>query len=77
MEESAEPTPYAVRCYQCEPSGDHLVYMTYECYMRQMMRPDSFWVCPRCGEDARWDDDNYEARLPDEIDKETGEPLEE
>lgn len=77
MEESTEPTPYAVRCYWCEPIGDHLVYMTNESYMRQMMRPDAGWVCPRCGEDARWDDDNYESRLPDAIDEETGEPLEE
>ena len=76
MEESAEPTPYAVRCHQCEPNGDHLVYLTYEGYDRQMDRPEALWTCPRCGRDAQWDDDNYEARQPGEIDEETGEPLE-
>jgi hypothetical protein len=56
---SETPTPYAVRCH-CV-NGD-LVYMTFGAYMRQMARPNSFWICPRCGCDARWDDANYESR---------------
>jgi hypothetical protein len=26
-----------------------------------MDRPDSLWACPICGEESRWDDDNYES----------------
>jgi hypothetical protein len=73
MEESTEPTPYAVRCSWCADGG--LVYLTHACYMRQMMRPDAMWRCPRCGEDARWDDNNYENRLQDQVNEKTGEPL--
>lgn len=75
--ESCEPTPYAVKCYQCEPNGDHLVYMDHAEYCRQMMRPDSFWTCPRCGKDAKWSDDNYEKMTPEEpINGKSGEVVE-
>jgi len=57
--ESAEPTPYAVRC----PAERALVYLTEEEYNRQMNQPDALWRCPRCGERAEWDDANYERRM--------------
>ena len=57
--ESEKPTPYATNCrYGCGK-----VYMTREFYMRQMMAADSRWRCARCGEEASWDDDNYEEHM--------------
>lgn len=55
--ESKEPTPYQVVCRaRCGP-----VYMTDECYIKQMEAADSLWRCPRCGYLADWNDANYEA----------------
>ena len=54
-----KPTPYAV---QCPEHGQ--VFMDHDEYMRQLCRPDSRWECPRCGELAWWDDENYERYLP-------------
>lgn len=54
----ARQTPYAVLC------DDHgQQFLTAEEYDYQMSRPDSLWRCPRCGESAHWDDDEYEASL--------------
>lgn len=57
----ARRTPYAVLC------DDHRQqFLTAEEYDYQMSRPDSLWRCPRCGESAYWDDDEYEASLNEE-----------
>lgn len=57
----ARRTPYAVLC------DDHgQQFLTAEEYDYQMSRPDSLWRCPRCGESAHWDDDEYEASLEEE-----------
>jgi|PlaIllAssembly_1097288.scaffolds.fasta_scaffold33050_4 hypothetical protein len=57
--ESLIPTQFAVRCHGgCNGGG--LIYLTHEAYMAQMMRPNALWVCPRCGEYATWDDDNFD-----------------
>ena len=34
--------------------------ITYHNYMMQMNRPNSFWRCPKCGDDCQFDDDRYE-----------------
>ena len=55
---AARRTPYAVLC------DDHgQQFLTPKQYDHQMSRPDSLWMCPRCGESAHWDDDEYEANL--------------
>lgn len=41
-------------------------------YDRQMRRPDSLWMCPRCGSTATFDDDYFEKVR--EIDREPPEP---
>lgn len=53
---AARRTPYAVLC-----DDDGQQFLTEEQYSHQLDRPDSFWSCPRCGESAHWDDDEYEA----------------
>lgn len=55
---SEERTPYMVRC----PNHGE-VYLTNKGYTQQMMAADSFWQCPHCGENASWDDANYEEML--------------
>jgi hypothetical protein len=65
--ESSTPTPWAVRCIWCEPGGG-LVFLTYEEYVAQLAAAGSRWVCPRCGDVARWDDANYEARSTNDLD---------
>ena len=35
-------------------------YLTSEEYENQLMRPDDFWVCPRTGIRASFDDEWYE-----------------
>lgn len=48
------PGPYAIIC------AEHgQVFLLNEEYDFQMSRPDSYWRCPLCGEDASWDDYNY------------------
>lgn len=68
--ESEVPTPYAVRCWRCsytEGQPVELIFLTAEEYNRQMSNPDCIWQCPRCGEPASWDDDNYEASQIQEV----------
>jgi hypothetical protein len=51
-------TPYAVLC------DDHgQQFLTEKEYDYHMRRLDTLWKCPRCGESAYWDDDEYEANL--------------
>lgn len=63
---SPTPTGYAVRCRACPTCstlnsvGPALIYLTEEEYYAQISRPDSFWICPNCGDSASWDDTNYE-----------------
>ena len=52
---AAKRTPYAVLC---DDHGQR--FLTEAQYDQQMSRPDALWRCPRCGENAYWDDDNYE-----------------
>lgn len=33
-------------------------------YMRQMDRPDSRWICPKCGKTALWDGEYYPCIAP-------------
>ena len=35
-------------------------------YDQQMGKPNSFWVCPRCGSTAQFDDDRFEELNPQE-----------
>ena len=51
-------TPYAVLCRE---HGQ--VFLTKDEYGRQLSRPDALWQCPKCGEEATWDDDHYERML--------------
>ncbi len=48
-------TPWAVICRE---HGKQ--YLTSEQYDAQMMKPDSYWLCPICGGHSSWDDDNYD-----------------
>ena len=48
-------TPWAVICPQ---HGKQ--YLTGEQYDDQMMKADSYWLCPVCGGHSEWDDDNFE-----------------
>lgn len=61
--ESPTPTAYAVNCDQ-----HGKVFLTAEEYDRQMSKPDSLWICPRCRMPASFDDATYEASFegPDE-----------
>ena len=46
------PSPYAIICYDCLTTveiGCGRVYLTEAEYLRQLSRPDSCWMCPRCG----------------------------
>lgn len=38
----------------------HKVDIDKDEYMKQMMRPDSLWICPECGSPSEFDDDRYE-----------------
>lgn len=62
--ESDTKTPYATICRgdrEVGHNGCGRVYMTKEVYIDQMSSPNSTWRCARCGYEATWDDDNYEA----------------
>lgn len=61
---AAAPTPYAIIC-----SKDGQVFLSNDEYARQMSRPDSFWTCPKCGERASFDDDNYERFLDGDLEE--------
>lgn len=57
-------TPYAVVCTKPSikaPKGHGQIFLTQQEYNEQMMKPDSKWVCPACGQYAYWDDDNYDS----------------
>lgn len=51
-------SPYAVIC---RTHGQ--VQLTEDEYGRQLSRPDALWKCPKCGEEAQWDDSHYEQML--------------
>jgi len=48
-------TPYQVDCPFCGP-----VFLTREYYNMQMGCANSKWACGNCGEQAIWNDNNYE-----------------
>ena len=57
--ESKNPTPYAVRCHSKGCDGQ-LIYLTSEEHLIQLGHRDCRWACPRCGNEATWDDENYD-----------------
>ena len=63
---SLELTPYAVICTENILGGPGCgkQYLTEEEYRRQLARPHKPWQCPSCGEQAEWDDANYERFYP-------------
>ena len=66
-----ESTPWAVIC-----SMHGRMFLTKAQYDAQMNQPDLRWRCPCCGEDANWDDDNYEDGLEQaRLDSEEGDDL--
>lgn len=58
MSRALEETPYALQCWKCGK-----VCLTELQYLHQLDRPDDRWCCPRCGEEAEWDDAHYEEYL--------------
>jgi hypothetical protein len=52
------PTPWQVICPEHGP-----VSLARDQYDAQMAEADALWFCPRCGRNAIWDDDNYDAHL--------------
>lgn len=54
----AQKTPFAVLC---DYHGQQ--FLTEEQYSHQLNRPDSLWMCPRCGDFAYWDDDEYDSAI--------------
>lgn len=72
-EEKADLAPYAgVICMGHDygvgyDPGCGNVDITHAEYIRQVMRPDSRWKCPKCGALAEFDDERYEEiNFPDE-----------
>lgn len=57
MSKAQGPTPWAVLC----PEHGR-VYISEENYQSQMDCPNTTWRCP-CGQEAFWDDANYERYL--------------
>lgn len=53
--ETKKETPWAVLCHI---HGQ--VFLDKVEYLRQMNQPNQLWHCPKCGETADWDDDNFE-----------------
>jgi hypothetical protein len=49
------PGPYAVH----RPSHGK-VYLDQSEYDLQMACADARWICPACGRQSQWDDDNYD-----------------
>jgi Fe2+ or Zn2+ uptake regulation protein len=49
-------TRYAVIC----PNHGQ-VFITFEEYMEQLDKPDSFWKCTKCNQISEFDDNNYES----------------
>ena len=60
MTTNGEPSPYAVLCNH---GKDHIFarcYLDRQEYDRQIRNADALWICPVCGREACWDDENYE-----------------
>lgn len=57
---TAGMTPWAVKCHNCGTFPAFLVWLTREEYLAQLAAVDRFWACPRCHENANWDDDWHE-----------------
>lgn len=54
-------SPYRVRCSGLRfGTGCGPVHLTSEEYLQQLSQPSRRWRCPRCGEEAAWDDAWYE-----------------
>lgn len=51
-------SPYAVICRE-----HGRVLLTEDEYTRQLCKPDALWRCPKCGDDAQFDDVHYETML--------------
>lgn len=62
MSERVTETPWAVYCREGCQRGK-LIYLSEREYEAQMLRPDSLWRCPQCGEEAVWSDANYERHM--------------
>lgn len=52
---------YRVLCKHCGYQG-----LSEEEYRRQLARPDLVWRCPRCQQNAMWDDEYFERWLVDD-----------
>lgn len=57
---SETATPFKV---ECKWNGCGAFFLTKEEYKRQMRNDNQGWRCPSCGDDASWDDDNYETMM--------------
>jgi hypothetical protein len=58
-------TPWAVFCVGPTSRWDDaerhgLIYLTEQEYEAQLDDSDMVWVCPLCGSEANWNDENYE-----------------
>jgi hypothetical protein len=61
---SLTPTPWATICNSCGK-----VYLSLEFYTRQMQAAWSTWRCPCCGQEAEFDNENFENFLEVEVEK--------
>lgn len=52
---------YAVIC-----AKDGAVELSEKEYERQLDNPDRPWICPKCGDNAEWDDDCGAMRAAEE-----------
>jgi predicted RNA-binding Zn-ribbon protein involved in translation (DUF1610 family) len=71
-DQAAKPEKkYAVDCDDCG-----LVYLTEAQYEMQMSHPNNTWRCPKCGQEAWWNDGVYEGfeATADPLDLETRNP---
>ena len=66
-----DPTPYAIYCRGDSVPGQKpcgLVFLDHAHYIRELMRPNLGWSCPKCGSTANWDDDCQETNPPEDQD---------
>lgn len=61
-------TPYRIGCR----GSCGRVHLTEEQYSQQLSRPDALWQCPKCGDDAWWDDAWYEGFLDSQVPEDDG-----
>ena len=64
-----KPSPWAVYCFEGPIEGYPgcgKVYLTEHQYDVQMSAANKSWRCPNCGQEANWDDENYESWLPED-----------